>query len=367
MFQSDNHSNICFMTEKRSGIKKIAEVAGVSTATVSRVLNGNSKVNPELSKRVLEVAKDLGYQPSPAARYMRSKKSGLIGIVVPDLSVSYFSDIVNGAIKKAREYEQLVIVGAVEGKTGNEKEYLRKLSGYMLDGLIHCPVSSAPLPDETDFFNIPMVIAGRRKVIEGVPHINTDEENAGYLAARYLLNLGRNRIGYMAGFWESPPFKNYRELIAAIDSPLSGYYSSLDRLHGYRRALEEFGMKTEENKMIFCSFNEDSGYSAAREIFSRLDEIDSLIVPNCIVARGVFRFLHEQGIAVPGDVSVVAMDDMGMGKLLTIPITAIAHDRYNVGVEAVIQLNRIIAGETAGDETIGVKLHIRQSTARRNA
>jgi len=353
------------MIEKRAGIKEIAELAGVSTATVSRVLNGNIKVNPELSKKVMAVAESLGYQPSPAARYMRSKKSGLLGIVVPNLSLPYFSDIVNGAIDKAREYDQLMVVGTVDNNTSTEKKYLKKLSGNMLDGLIHCPVSAAPLQDEPDILNIPIVIAGRRKVIEGVPHISTDEENAGYLAARYLLNLGRRKIGYLAGFWEYPPFRNSHELISAVDSQLSGSYSSLDRLRGYRRALGELDLELDANKMVFCGFDTDSGYYASRELISRLEEIDALMVPNCLVARGVFRFLHEQEIAVPRDISIVTMDDMGMGELLAVPITAIVHDMYHVGVEAVIQLNRIIEEKAARDETIGVDLRIRQSTSRK--
>ncbi len=359
-------SNIKDMDKKRSGIKEIAKLAGVSIATVSRTLNGNKNVNPELSAKVLEIAESLGYQPSLAARYMRSNKAGLLGIVVPDLSLTYFSNIVNGAVDKAREYDQMVVVGTVEGKTGIEIQYLKKLSGYMLDGLIHCPVGADTLPSHADLRKIPMVFAGRRHVIQGFSHINTDDENAGYLAARYLIKLGRTKIGYFAGFWESPPFSDYDQLISAIDSPLSGSFSSLDRLKGYRRALSESGHEMEGDKMVCCGFDAESGYHAAGELIGRLNEIDALMVPNCIVARGVFRFLQEQGLKVPADISIISMDDnMGMGELLEVPVTAIVHDMYSVGVQAVEILNRRIQGESAGDKTIAVKLQIRQSTTQK--
>jgi LacI family transcriptional regulator, galactose operon repressor len=366
LFQFNIGSSIIPMSEKKSGIREIAKLAGVSMATVSRVLNGNKSVNPELAARVLELSNSLGYQPSPAARYMRSKKSDLLGIVVPDLSLNYFSSMVNGAIDKAREYGQLVIVGTVEGDVELEREYLKKFSSYMLDGLIHCPVSEAPLEDEPSVLSIPLVVAGRRHVIEGVPHIYTDEEKAAYLAAKYLLSLGRRKIGFLAGFWGSPPFENYQEMISAVDTPLSGSYSALERLRGFRKALVEFNQDLDESRLIFCGFERESGYKASRELFERLIEFDALIVPNCIVANGAFQFFQEQEICIPQDVSVVALDDMGMGELLTIPITSISHDMYRVGVEAVVQLNKIIGELDAENRTIDVKLQIRRSTARKS-
>jgi LacI family transcriptional regulator len=366
LFQIIIGSSIDSMLEKKSGIKEIARLAGVSMATVSRVLNSNTSVNPELAARVMEVSNALGYQPSPAARYLRSKKSGLLGIVVPDLSLNYFSSMVNGAIDKAREYGQLVVVGTVEGDIESEREYLKKVSGYMLDGLIYCPVSEAPVEDEPAVFSIPLVVAGRRHVIEGVPHINTDDEKAAYLAAKYLLSLGRRKIGFLAGFWGSPPFENYKEMILAVDTPLSGSYSALERLRGFMRSLAEFGQEIDESRLVICGFEAESGYNASRELVGRLNGIDALMVPNCIVARGAYRFFKEQGINIPQDVSVISLDDLGLGDLLILPITSVAHDMYRVGVEAVVQLNRIIEETDAVNRTIDVKLHIRQSTARKN-
>ncbi len=352
--------------KKRGGIHEIARLAGVSIATVSRVLNGKDNVDPVLSKRVLDVVEQLRYQPSPAARYMRSKKSGLLGIVVPKLSMAYFSDIVNGAIDKAREFGQLMIVANVEGSRSNERDFLKSLSQYMLDGLIYCPVATGEFIKKLHFLKqMPMVVTGRRKVLDGVPHISTDDEKAGYIATRYLLNMGRSAIGFFAAFWDDPPFSSNSVLIKAIDSPESGSFSTLDRLRGYRKALNESNLSIEEGKLVFSGFDAESGYKAAREIFGRLYALDALIVPNCYTAKGVYKFCEEQGIEIPKSLSLVSMDDLKTGELLSIPTTSIIHNMYQVGIESVIQINRKIDNKQTEEKLIDVKLLIRQSTTKK--
>jgi DNA-binding LacI/PurR family transcriptional regulator len=236
----------------------------------------------------------------------------------------------------------------------------------MLDGLIYCPVATGEFIREMNFLKkIPLVIAGRRKVLEGVPHVTTDDENAGYIATKYLLKLGRKAIGYLAGFWGTPPVRTVEELLMAAHSEMSGSFSTLDRLRGYEKALIESGNKVEAVKLVFSSFDSEGGYTAAQEIFSRLESIDALIVPNCYVAKGVLQFCREQGIRVPEDISLISMDDLRTGDLLTIPTTSIIHNMYQVGVESVESINRVLERGKADDRLIGVMLKIRQSTMRK--
>ncbi len=348
---------------KKNGIKEIAQLAGVSIATVSRILNGKGSVSPDIEKRVVDLANELGYRPSPAARYMRSKKSGLLGIVVPELSVPYFSNIVNGAIDKATEFGQMVVVATGRGSESKEKDCLKRFSHYMLDGLIYCPIGTGDFVLEINLQEqLPLVVAGRRKVIESVPHINTNDEKAGYIATRYLLGLGRRNIGFFAGFWDVVPFSSEIELIEAIDSPVSGAFSTLDRLRGYRKALRENNLEINETNLVFSKFDADSGYKSSKELFGRLGELDAVIVPNCYVARGVYEFCREQGIEIPERLSLISMDDVETGELLSPPTTSIVHDMYSVGRESVTVLNEILNKQDAKDILIDVKLNIRQST-----
>ncbi len=348
---------------RKSGIREIAGLAGVSTATVSRVLNGKGNVDPEITERVMRIAGEVGYEPSPAARYMRSKRSDLLGIVVPKLSMSYFSDIVNGAIDKAGELGRLMVVATVEGSEGTEKEYLKKLSQHMLDGLIYCPVATGEYVETENFTDkMPLVVAGRRRVVEGAPHVSTDDEKAGYIATKYLLQLRRRSIGFFAGFWGRAPFTNTVEMINGIDSSLSGSFSTLDRLRGYRRALREFGLDVDAVKIVITGFDAEEGYLAAEEFFARLDMPDAVIVPNSYVAKGLIRFCSEQGIQIPKDLSLVSMDDLTIGELLPIPVTSIIHNMYMVGVESVVRIDRLLNGLETQDKLIDVRLKIRQST-----
>ncbi len=346
----------------RVGIREIARNAGVSTATVSRVLNGNVRVDAQLAERVLRAAEQLGYQPSPAARYLRSKRSNLLGIVVPKLSLPYFSAIVNGAIDRAREYSQFVLVATVEGSRSTEVEYLTSLSRYMLDGLVYCPIGEGGGVEK--LVAIPMVVAGRRHVIDGVPHVNTDDEKAGYLATRYLLELGRRRIAFAAGFWPPPPVTEYTEFVTAVDQPSSGSYSSIDRLRGYFHALREAKIDIDTRLFAFTGFESQDGFATAKELFSRMVGFDALIVPNSRVAGGAMGFFAQQGVRVPHDISIVSADDGLVGEHLPIPVTAIVHDMYQVGVDAVDQVNNLLSGTKTGSTTVDVRLQIRRSTAR---
>jgi LacI family transcriptional regulator len=280
--------------------------------------------------------------------------------------LSYFSDIVNGAIDKAAEYDQLMVVATVEGSRTTEKDFLIKLSHYMLDGLIYCPVATGEYLEELQYLNhLPLVVAGRRRVLHGITHISTDDEKAGYIATRYLLNLGRKDIGFFAAFWGDPPVEDADELIESIDSPVSGSFSTMDRLRGYRRALSEENLPVDGRKIVFSRFDADAGYESARELFAKLGELDAIIVPNCYAARGVYKFCREQGIEVPTQISLISMDDLKTGELLSIPTTSIIHDMYQVGVESVIRINRILEKQASEDALIDVRLHIRQSTTKK--
>ena len=177
------------------------------------------------------------------------------------------------------------------------------------------------------------------------PHVSTNDEKAGYLATRYLLKLDRKNIGFLAGFWETPPFRDCADMIDSIDSTFSGSFSALDRLCGYGKALKEMNLGIDKENLIFCGFDAESGYAAAQELFSRLREMGRVDRSELFCCRGVYRFLQEQGIGIPGEISVISMDDLNTCELLTTPTTSIVHDMYSVGVEAVEQLNRGYGGE----------------------
>lgn len=173
-------------------MKEIAKEAGVSLATVSRVLNNTRNVDKGITEKVLAVAERHDFRPSPAARFMKGQRTGILGLIVPDVSLSFFGDLAEGAIRSARTYDQVIIVASSQGDRNTENIIIDQLSRSLLDGLIYCPVASgAPLPEIERFRELPLVVVGRRGVFKDRTHVYTDNRKTGYVAAKYLINLGR--------------------------------------------------------------------------------------------------------------------------------------------------------------------------------
>ncbi|MDX9828398.1 MAG: LacI family DNA-binding transcriptional regulator [Spirochaetia bacterium] len=343
-------------------IKEIAKEAGVSLATVSRVLNNTRNVDKEIAAKVLAVAERYDFKPSPAARFMKGQRTGILGLIVPDVSLSFFGDLAEGAIRSARTYDQVIIVASSQGDRNTENIIIDQLSRSLLDGLIYCPVASgAPLPEIERFRDLPLVVVGRRSVFKDRPHIYTDNRKAGYIAAKYLINLGRTNIGFVAGFWDPPC--NEAGLYRMSQEPTAGCYSTLDRFYGYSRALVEANISYNQEFVVVSGYDSAAGYSSAQKLLRQNPRLDSLLVPNTQTAEGALRYCKEQAISVPSEVSILSFDDGGLASMLATPLTALCHDMDHMGSRAVESLNSLIVGEEIQDTILDASLIIRDSTS----
>jgi len=343
-------------------IRKIAEEARVSLATVSRVLNKKRNVSPDLAAKVLEAAAKYDYRPSPAARFMQGQRTGIIGLIIPDISLSFFGDLAEGAIKAARQYDQVIVISSSGGKRDIETVVIDQLSRSVLDGLIYCPVASGePLPAAEAFRNLPVVIVGRRGAFPDRPHVYSDNRKGGYLSTRYLVNLGRSRIAFMAGFWDPPCTEH--GILKAAEHPKAGSYSSLDRFSGYLEALREAGIPYDPSLVVISGYDNHAGYSAAHRLVGRKVDVDAILVPNAYTAEGTMRLFRERAIRVPSDVSVFSFDDGGLAPILSIPVTALQHDMRLMGKCAIESLHSLLAGKPTADTVLDVNFIIRESTA----
>ena len=179
--------------DKKLSIIDVAKLAGVSTATVSRVLNGSLKVDPGMRSRVLAAAQELNYLRGPQ-RHADPERTKRIALVVPALANSYFSEVAAGVIDRARENGQEVVVMHTQGKRELEHEAFRRVLESKMDGVIFSGATGEnPRELFPEFRNLPMVIAARRQVVPGIPHVYHDNRSAGYMAAKYLLRLNRKR------------------------------------------------------------------------------------------------------------------------------------------------------------------------------
>ncbi|WP_333642082.1 LacI family DNA-binding transcriptional regulator, partial [Mesotoga prima] len=343
-------------------MKQVADYAGLSAATVSRVLNGSRPVQEDLKVKVWDAVKKLNYKPNVGARFMKGQTTNVIGMLVPDVSQPFFSAMIAGAILKAGEIDHVIIISTSDGKRELEKAAIDSLSRTVVDGLIYCPVSTGdPLPQIESFKELPIVVVGRRNVFKSKPHVYTDNVKGGYLATKYLLRLGRKRVGFLAGFWSSPcTIDTIGEVASSEDA---GKYTTLDRYMGYRRALEEEKIEYDPSLIVICGYDYEAGYIGARELLERMVEVDSVIAANDLVAAGVIGFLTDQGINVPDQVSVVGYDNNLIAPITIPTLTSVDQDPRTLGAESVVALSKILSGKEVSDTIIDVKLTIRNSTS----
>lgn len=344
-------------------IKDVAELAGVSVATVSRVLNGNCTVKDEYVQRTMEAVRALNFKPSIAAKYIRGKTSKVIAMLVPEITSPFYARIANGAITRAQQLGQSILLMTSDRDPAIEIQCLQQLSDNMIDGLIYGPLEQGrPLEERREILTVPTVIVAHRHVLDGVPHIYVDNFDAAYRSTKYLLKLGRRRIVFLAGFWLPETIDRNALLTCTRDCPESGVWSAFDRLLGYREALEEEGIPFQQELVRIVGFDYEAGFQAMQASFSAMQDIDAVIAPNDMSAAGVLEFLKRQNIRVPEHVSVIGHGDVLIPQIAVPPLTSIDQNPFRLGAEAVDTVSQLIAGRPAHDVVIGVSLSIRGST-----
>ncbi len=339
-------------------IRDVAREAGVSLSTVSRALNRNPKVDPALAQRVFDAAGKLGYRAggSPAG-------GAPLALIVPVLENSYFSSIAAGVIDTARANGQNVLVMQTGARREVEEACLRAALDAQVSGVIF---SGGDSFDPTERFpalkSLPLVIAARRRVVPGVPHVYSDNVNAGYVATKYLLKMRRRNIALLVNFW-TESIHDYDSFLAAYNSPAQGACTAFDRFTGYRRALEEDELDVHPALIVFSGFSHESGYASAQELLSSFQAFDAVLVSNDRCATGVLRLFREQRITVPEQVSLVCFNGGLISSVVSPSLTMVEQHNYDVGVQSAVQLNELICGREAHDVKVDVDLVIKGSTS----
>ncbi len=344
-------------------IKNVAQLSGVSISTVSRVLNNNQTVDPALAHKVLAAAQALNYRPSMATHTMRNGTANQIAFIVPTLEDSYYSTIASGIIDTARQNGQNVIVMLSNSSEAQETECFRAVSRACVDGIIFsCNDARNPLTSVPELRNVPMVIAARRQLIPGIPHVYSDNITAGYLATKYLLRLRRQKIALFENFWTGA-IRDYDTFLKAYNSPARGAFTAFDRYTGYCQALEEEGLSVDPNLIVYGGFSHEDGYASAQALLASAHDFDAVLIPNDRCATGVLKLLNEQGLHVPNQISLICFNGGLMANVVNPSLTMIQQNNYELGVQAAVQLNNLIQKRPASDIKIDVNLVIKGSTS----
>jgi LacI family transcriptional regulator len=301
-----------------STIKQVAREAGVSVATVSRVFNEKGPVREETRQRILEVALRLGYAPHAMARSLITKKTGTLGVLLPDLYGEFFSEVIRGVDLAARRDGYHILVSSSHSDRSEVEAVLRALRGR-IDGLIvmspeaDARALEANLPD-----SLPIVLLNCRVEGTAFDSINIDNYGGALAMIRHLASLGHRRIAHVKG----APSNN----------------DALERLLGYRDAMQPLlGDGTEELE-IEGDFGESSGYRAGETILRMRPRPTAVFAANDGMAVGLLSALQEAGLRVPDDIAVTGFDDIPIARFLTPPLTTVRLAIAELGALAVRRL-----------------------------
>jgi DNA-binding LacI/PurR family transcriptional regulator len=303
-------------------IRDVARLAGVSTATVSRILSGVGEARPDTRARVQAAVEALDYRPSGIARSLKLGSTGTIGLIVTDILNPFFPELVRAIEDAARARDLAVMLCNGQEDADREASYLDLLSERRVDGIV---IASGSLSERHGQWlrsaPVPVVLVNCRLADGAQPATLTDNRAATRLATEHLLDLGHRRLGHITG----------RPTDAATE----------DRLAGVRAAIAGAGLPDNALAVVVGDGHATGGERAMRELLET-SSVTGVICYNDLTAVGALRAIRDRGLGVPGDMSVVGFDDIDLAKLVDPPLTTVAQDTEAMGRWAVEHLARII-------------------------
>lgn len=296
-------------------IKEVAERAGVSSTTVSHVINDTRFVSATVREKVLGAMREMDYHPNALARSLRRGETRTLGLILPDSANPFFAEVGRGIERSAFENGYNVILCNTDGDARKEAVYVDVLIEKHVDGVVFVAVgeNSDTLHRLLDI-DLPVIVVDRDFPGIDVDAVLADNHQGGYIATRHLIDLGHRRIGCIGGPSQITP--------------------SADRVTGYRAALADAGIAVSE-EMIGCGdFHPASGQSAARSLMELPDPPSAIFVCNDLMAIGALRAAGEKGRRVPEDLAVVGFDDIELASYTNPPLTTVAQPKQEIGQRA---------------------------------
>ncbi|MWV42181.1 substrate-binding domain-containing protein [Paenibacillus sp. HJL G12] len=305
-------------------IKDVAKAANVSVATVSRVLHNLSGYSDKTKQKVLQAIEELGYHPNAIARGLINKRTQTIGVLFPNVSSGFSSEILHGIEEVAHEKGFSVIVcnTAEDGK--RTMKYLQVLREKQVDGIVF---TSEVLKDEyyqaLKEMSIPVVLVNTQSHKHMIPYVKVDDRQAAYQATAYLIEKGHREIAMISGhLWD----------------PIAG----APRMEGYRQALEDHGIEFLESRVAYGDFHWESGRRAMESLLAEAPSFTALFAASDEMAIGAMGAVFEKGMRIPDDLSIIGYDDLTLSKSVFPPLTTIHQPLAQIGCLASDKLIALI-------------------------
>ena len=296
-------------------MKDVAQRAGVSASTVSHVINETRFVSQDLRERVLRAMRELNYQPNVAARSLRTKRTQVVALVIPDITNPYFPDIARGVQDVAEENDYAVILCNTDRMLSRERRFLNALRRQRVDGLVLNPsvVTSVDLQELLNA-QIPVVLIGSQIDQPSFDVVMVDNVKGAYDAVKHLIDLGHHHIGLVGGTRTTS--------------------SGEQRFQGYVRALADHGLPVREGLVTEGPFTHEGGYEGMRRLLALPTPPTAVFASSDVMAIGALVAIQEAGIRVPEALSLVGFDDIAVASITTPKLTTIAQPKYQTGETA---------------------------------
>ncbi|MBT0586819.1 LacI family DNA-binding transcriptional regulator [Alteromonas oceanisediminis] len=324
-------------------IRDVAQEAGLSTGTVSKVLSHPEKVSKKNQIKVHEAIAKLNYKPNMLAQKFRSKRSNTIVVMVPDIANLFFAKVISGIETVAQASGFSVLLGDTKDSLAQEKEFIKMVETRLADGVINLRPyrkSDALLPKDG-------VLSVAASSCENTPSysVRIDNVGASVKVINHLLSLGHKRIGVISGLKNNP--------------------HTIDRLKGYKQAIAEAGIDYDPSIVIEGDFNYWSGLSAAEQFCKMTDRPTAICCFNDEMAIAAIKGFSEKGLKVPQDISITGFDDMDVSKYIIPTLTTVAQPAEKMGERSAELLLALINEDTpsATEHILPYEFVIRESTA----
>lgn len=328
-------------------IYDVAREAGVSMATVSRVVNNNPNVKPQTRKKVYEAIERLGYRPNAVARGLASKKTTTVGVVIPDIANANFAEVARGIEDIANMYHYNIILCNADKRKDKEIRVINTLLEKQVDGLLF--MGGAVTDEHVQAFNtsnVPIVLCATTDEKGVIPSVDINHEEAAFDAVNRLISEGHRSIAMISG---------------TLQDPANGFA----RYHGYKRALEQAGIPYREDYVRNGNYKYESGIEATQYFLSLPERPTAIFAATDEMAIGSIHALQDSGLSVPADVSVISVDNSRMASMIRPLLTTVAQPMYDIGAVSMRLLTKLMKKESVDHAKVILphELIVRRSVA----
>lgn len=314
-------------------IYDVAREANVSMATVSRVVNGNPNVKPATRKKVLKTIEELGYRPNAVARGLASKRTTTVGVIIPDISNMFFSELARGIDDIANMYKYNIILSNSDQNIDKEIKLINTMLEKQVDGIVYM---GSRLTDEhlKEFKTspVPIVLAATIEPTNAIPSVNIDYEEAGYEATKLLIDNGHTKLAFVTGLDETTANKAKHQ--------------------GFVQALEEIEQTVDQTNVFRGDLSYQSGLKAVESLFDQTEKPTAIFAASDEIALGVIHGIQDLGLNVPADVEVIGFDNTRLAMMIRPTLSTVVQPVYDIGAVAMRLLTKYMNKEEVEESNV---------------